>query len=260
MLYPHTKSRAMKKLLLLSAFTLLFLSPLFSQIQTDGFGQEYILISKDAIRGDIAFAQMTLQYKNIPIRQGSGIHTKLAGGIVSSFIKKQHRIMFYDEFYCNLSLGKLTSKPLYYYASKEFGIATAFMFGYEALLGYNTNKYAVYGGIRFQLEDAFVGSSHLTGDKFMGFTHPYMIRGEYKIKGSPYYKIVFMAWSNFNSLQNNSGFNLDLPLTKHKRIWLTFQEEYLTYVNSTPGSFGNNEYTPGIFNQWFVGIKVGSLH
>ncbi len=250
----------MKKLFLFLVFIVLSLSSMLSQIVTDRFGNEYIMIKKDVIRGDIAFAEMSLQYKGIPIRMGSGIHTKLAGGIVSSFIKKQHTIMFYDEFYCNLSLGKLTSKPLYYYASQEFGIATAFMFGYEALLGYNTNQFAVYAGMRFQVEDAFVGSSHLTGDKFMGVTHPYMLRGEYKINGSPYYKVVIMAWSNFNSLQNNSGFNLDLPITKKKRIWLTFQDEYLTYQNSTPGSFGNNEYTPGAFNQWFVGIKVGSLH
>ncbi len=250
----------MKKIVHIIFLFLIFSAELKSQVYQDAGGNKYILIDKDFIRGDIAVTQMTLKFNGIPMRVGNGVHTKLAGGIISSFVKKEHAIAFYDEFYCNVSIGKLASAPLYYFASPEFKLTTSFMFGYEILMGYNTPKFAVLGGVRFQWANAFIGSSELTGDKLLCGTHPFMLRTEYKINGSPYRKFVLMAWSNFNSLKNNSGFNLDIPVSKKKRLWITFQYEYLTYPSSSPANYGNNQYTAGVFNQFFAGIKVGSLH
>ncbi|MEO6882686.1 MAG: hypothetical protein ABI199_01535 [Bacteroidia bacterium] len=221
---------------------------------------QVVYVDPNLIRGDISFTQMNLKFDGIPVRKAIGLHTKVGGRIISGFMSAKNKICVRDEFFLDLTLGKLTSTPLTYFNESESKFSTAGMFGYEFLVGYRTEKYAAMGGVKLQWTNIFIGSSEFVGDKLFISSSSLMLRGEYRIGDAEEFRIVFMGWSNFNSEKNNSGFNFDFPISKKRRLWLTFQYQAMSYINSAPANFDNGKYINGSFNQWFAGIKVGSIY
>jgi hypothetical protein len=249
----------LKKIIILFFLSIL-IGKVKSQVVYGADGKQYIYVDPKLIRGDISFTQMNLKFDGIPIRTAIGLHTRLGGRLVSGFMSSKNKICVRDEFFLDLTLGKLISTPLTYFKDPEMKFSTAGMFGYEFLVGYRTEKYAAMGGLKLQWTSAFVGSSEFSGDKLLTGTYPLMLRGEYRIGNAEEFRIVLMAWSNFKSVKNNSGFNVDVPIAKKRRLWFTFQYQAMSYINSAPANFDNNKYTPGSFNQWLAGIKVGSIY
>jgi hypothetical protein len=231
-----------------------------SQVVNGSGGNKYIYVDPKLIRGDISFSKANLNFPDIRPRDALLLHTKCGARIISAFMTKKNKFAIRDEFFCDLSLGKLTSEPLKYFNNAESKFSTVFQFGYEFMAGYRNEKFALMGGLKFQWSNAFIGRSEFSGNKLLPGTYPLMIRGEYAIGNGEEFRLVCMAWSNFNSEKNSSGANIDIPISKKRRLWFTVQYQYMTCSGSAPANFDNNNYTTGFFNQWFAGIKVGSIY
>ncbi len=221
---------------------------------------QYILIDARLLRGSVGYATFGISdVDTLADRLGQGVDLRIEARLISGFMKKTEGFVIADAFLLDMTMGRLTSEPLYYYDSPEDRFSTAMKFGYSFLAGYSTEQFGVLGGKSFEWSTAFVGGSTLPGKELMTGTAPWMARLEFRPAFSQEFRIMLTGWDNFNSTKQNKGFRVDLPFLPKKRFFLTYQYDRMG-GDVSYATFNNDQYAPGIFTQHMFGLRFGSIY
>lgn len=220
----------------------------------------YILVDARLLRAAIGYTSFGISMVDtLPERNAQGINLRSEARLISGFVKREEGFVVADAFYIDLSLGALSSEPLYYYSNPENRFSTLATFGYSFLAGYSTDRFGVLAGKGFEWTAAFVGGSNLPGAELFIATGPWMTRLEFRPAFSNEFRILLTGWDNFNNDKRSQGFRVDLPFLPNKRFWLTYNYSRLT-GDVSYATFDNNQYAPGALAQHMFGLRVGSLY
>ncbi|MEX1132945.1 MAG: hypothetical protein WEC15_06955 [Flavobacteriales bacterium] len=221
---------------------------------------QYVLVDARLLRGAIGYTSFSIgQVDTLPKRTAQGINLRTEARLVSGFVKREEGFVVADAFYLDLSLGVLSSEPLYYFDNPEDRFSTTATFGYSFLAGYSTERFGALAGKSFDWTAAFVGGSTLPGAKLFTATGPWMTRLEFRPAFSNEFRILLTGWDNFNNDKRSQGFRVDLPFLPNKRFWLTYSFSSLG-GDVSYATFDNGQYAQGVLTQHMVGLRVGSLY
>jgi hypothetical protein len=221
---------------------------------------QYILVDARLLRAAIGYTSFSIsQVDTLPKRNAQGINLRSEARLISGFVKREDGFVVADAFYIDLSMGVLSSEPLYYYANPEDRFSTTATFGYSVLVGYNTERFGALAGKSFDWTAAFVGGSTLPGAKLFLATGPWMARLEFRPAFSNEFRIMLTGWDNFNSAKRSQGLRVDLPFLPNKRFWLTYSFSSLG-GDVSYATFDNGQYAQGLLTQHMFGLRVGSIY
>jgi hypothetical protein len=221
---------------------------------------KFILVDGRLLRGAVGYASFGISdVDTLADRRGHGVDMRIECRLVSGLVKRTKGFVIADAFFLDLTLGTLTSEPLYYFSTPEGRFSSTMTFGYSFLAGYSTEQFGVLGGKSFNWSTAFVGGTELPGRELMVGTAPWMMRLEYRPAFSNEFRIMLTGWDNFNDLKRSNGFRVDLPFLPKKRFFLTYE---LSRVASdvSYASTDNGVYATGIFTQQMFGLRFGSIY
>jgi len=221
---------------------------------------KYILVDARLLRGSVGYTSFGISdVDTLPDRQGQGVDLRIEARLVSSFLKKTEGFVIADAFFLDLTMGRLSSEPLYYYTSPESRFCTSVAFGYSFLAGYSTERFGILGGKQILWSTAMVGGTDLPGPTLFTFTAPWMARLEFRPGFSQEFRIMLTGWDNFNDDKRTNGFRVDIPFLPKKRFFLTY-----TFTRATDqvsyASFDNYQYASGTFTQHMIGLRFGSIY
>jgi hypothetical protein len=220
----------------------------------------YILVDARLLRAAIGYTSFNIsEVDTLPQRNAQGINLRSEARLVSGLVKRDEGFVIADAFYIDLSMGMLTSEPLYYYSNPEDRFSTSATFGYSLLAGYSTERFGALAGKSFDWTAAFVGGSTLPGAELFLATGPWMTRLEFRPAFSNEFRILLTGWDNFNSEKRSQGFRVDLPFLPNKRFWLTYNFSRLG-GDVSYATFDNGQYAQGVLTQHMFGLRVGSIY
>lgn len=221
---------------------------------------KYILVDARLLRGHLGYASFGISdVDTLPDRLGQGVNMRIEARIVSSLVKRTEGFVIADAFFLDLTLGALTSEPLYYYDNPEDRFSGAMSFGYSFLAGYSTDRFGILGGKSFNWSSVFVGGTALPGVELMVGHAPWMMRLEFRPAFSNEFRIMLTGWDNFNDLKRSNGFRVDVPFLPKKRFFLTYEHSRLG-GDVSYASFDNGQYATGLFTQHLFGLRFGSIY
>ncbi|MEZ4740002.1 MAG: hypothetical protein R2818_11755 [Flavobacteriales bacterium] len=221
---------------------------------------KYILVDARLLRGSVGYTQFGISdVDTLPDRLGMGVDLRIEARLVSSFMKKTEGFVIADAFYLGLSMGRMSSEPLFYYTSPESRFAYVMRFGYSFLAGYSNEHFGVLGSKGVDLSAAEVGGSSLPGDALLATTAPWLARVEFRPAYSEEFRIMLTGWDNFREGTRNNGFRVDIPILPKRRFFLSY-----TFNRSSGqvayASFDNDRYAAGVFTQHMIGLRFGSIY
>jgi len=221
---------------------------------------KYILVDARTLRGQLGYAAFGISdVDTLPDRLGQGVNMRIEGRIVSSLVKRTKGFVVADAFFLDMTLGTLTSAPLFYYTNPEDRFSGAVTFGYSFLAGYSTDRFGILGGKSFNWSTVFVGGTELPGAELMVGHAPWTMRLEFRPAFSNEFRIMLTGWDNFNDLKRSNGFRVDVPFLPKKRFFLTYELSRLG-SNVSYASFDNGQYATGLFTQHLFGLRFGSIY
>ena len=255
-----TRSSLFMKAVLLS----LLLRPAFGaraqQTATVYDASKYILVDARLLRGAIGYSTFSISdVDTLPARQGQGINERIEARIVSSFMDNDEGFVIADAFFLDLTLGRMSSEPLYYYDNPESRFSVMMQFGYSFLAGYSSDRFGVLAGKSFNWSSATVGGTSLPGVELLTGTAPWMMRVEVRPAFSKEFRIMLTGWDNFNDERRDQGFRVDIPFLPKRRLFLTY--EYGRRGSDVSyATFDNDQYSTGVFTQHLFGLRFGSIY
>ena len=221
---------------------------------------KYILIDAKLLRGSVGYTTFGISdLDTLADRLGQGVELRIEARLISGFVKRTEGLVIADAFFLDLTMGRLSSEPLYYYDNPEDRFSTAMNFGYSILAGYSTEHFGVLGGKSFEWFSGSVGGTSLPGATLMSGTAPWIARLEFRPAFSPEFRIMLTGWDNFNSTKQNKGFRVDVPFLPKNRLFLTYAYSRMC-GDVSYATFNNDEYAPGTFTQHMFGIRFGSIY
>lgn len=221
---------------------------------------QYILVDARLLRGAIGYTTFSINdVDTLPDRLGQGLNMRIEARIVSGLLKHTEGFVIADAFFLDLTMGRMSSEPLFYYDSPESRFSYAMQFGYSFLAGYSNKSFGVLGGKSFNWSAASVGDSGLPGAKLLTATGPWMARFEFRPAFSNEFRIMVTAWDNFNRDKIDQGFRVDIPFLPERRLFLTYQYGHRS-GDVSAAIFDNDHYAPGAFSQHLFGIRFGSIY
>ena len=221
---------------------------------------KYVLVDGRLLRGSVGYTGFSISdVDTLPGRQGQGLDLRIEARLISGFHKQTEGFVIADAFFLDLTMGRLSSAPLFYYDDPESRFSTAMSTGYSFLAGYSAERFGILGGKELQWSMAMVGGTYLPGTQLLALTAPWMARLEFRPGFSEEFRIMLTGWDNFNDEKRSNGFRVDIPFLPKKRFFLTY-----TYARATDqvsyASFDNDKYAPGTFKQHMVGLRSGSIY
>lgn len=221
---------------------------------------KYILVDARLLRGSVGYSSFGISdVDTFPDRLGQGVDLRIEARLVSGFHKNTEGFVIADAFFLDLTMGALSSEPLYYYTSPESRFCTVMSTGYSFLAGYSTERFGILGGKEILMSTAMVGGTDLPGPSLFTTTAPWMARLEFRPAFSEEFRIMLTGWDNFNDAKRTNGFRVDIPFLPQKRFFLTYTYARITDQVSY-ASFDNDQYAPGTFTQHMVGLRFGSIY
>lgn len=221
---------------------------------------KWILIDARMLRGAIGYSMFSIHdVDSLPARQGQGVNERIEARLVSMFVERDEGFMIADAFFLDLTLGRMSSEPLFYYDNPESRFSMMMQFGYSFLAGYSAKNFGLLGGKSFNWSSATVGGTSLPGMELLTGTAPWMIRAEWRPAFSNEFRIMLTGWNNFNNARIDQGFRVDIPFLPKRRLFLTY--EYGRRGSDVSyATFNNDQYAPGYFTQHMVGIRFGAIY
>jgi|GEM_PF-1135623 len=221
---------------------------------------KYILIDARLLRGAIAYSTFTISdVDTLPAREGQGINQRIEARLISGLVKREEGFVIADAFFLDLTLGRMSSEPLFYYDNPESRFSVTMQFGYSFLAGYSAEKFGVLAGKSFNWSSASIGGTALPGVDLFTSTGPWMMRAEVRPAFSNEFRIMLTGWDNFNNERRDQGFRVDIPFLPKRRFFLTY--EYGRRGSDVSyATFDNDQYSTGIFTQHLFGLRFGSLY
>lgn len=221
---------------------------------------KYILVDAQMFRGAIGYATFRISdVDTLPDRLGQGGNTRIEGRLVSRMLDRDEGFVIADAFFLDLTLGGMSSEPLFYYASPESRFSVLMQFGYSFLAGYSTERFGMLAGKSFNWSSASVGGTSLPGADLFTSTGPWMMRAEFRPAFSTEFRIMVTGWDNFNDARRDQGFRVDIPFLPKKRFFLTY--EYGRRGSDVSyATFDNDQYSTGFVTQHLFGLRFGSIY
>jgi hypothetical protein len=246
-------------------YNLIFIS-LLILICHSTFAQQYVYFTKAEVRNllrtNIGLTQWSITQQDSAARNAVGIHLSAETKIISSFINKKSEFAFHDAFYFDLNMGMMTSKQNTYKTETESSFSFTTNFGYLALAGYRNKQFGALGGIDFRWRMATVGGVSMPNldGPLLYFSRPFVLRGEYCFSDANFdRRAIVMYWydGGSDSRPTFQSVRLELPLGESGRWWLCGQ--YIYQAALSQDNFRILNPYNSTFNQWMIGLRVGSL-
>ncbi len=239
----------------------LMLSAIRAQQQVTVYdASQYVLIDARLLRAAIGYNMFSInKVDTLAARHAQGLDLRIEARLVSGLVKKEEGFVIADAFYLDLTLGMLSSEPLYYYTNPEDRFSTVASFGYSIMAGYSTDRYAALAGKSIDWTAGMVGGSSLPGPDLFTQTGPWLMRLEFRPAFSNEFRVMLTGWDNFNNDERNRGFRVDVPFLPQRRFWITYSYSSLGGLAGY-ATFDNAEYAPGILTQHMIGLRDGSIY
>lgn len=221
---------------------------------------KYILVDARLLRGAVGYSTFGIsEVDTLPARQAQGINERIEARLVSGLLKHEEGFVIADAFFLDLTFGRMSSEPLYYYDNPESRFSMLMQFGYSFLAGYSTEKFGVLAGKSFNWSSAFIGGTSLPGVELLTGTGPWMMRAEMRPAFSNEFRIMLTGWDNFNNERRDQGFRVDIPFLPKRRLFLTY-ELGRRGGDVSYATFDNDQYSTGVITQHLFGLRFGSIY